>query len=240
MLATDSKQAELDRSSTAQATLSESDSSSAEHDRASLAEIELTDNPFLVQAVHTEGDNTASSSADQVVDQGTFSTVEDAPSLQQATDTLTDEALDSDLTFDQALAQATASGELSDDTANNASSSSTGDLTFAEAVAATRGSESVSDVIANSTQTQSSDSVDDPTAETAILESSLPSLESINGSLTAAFTEPEIAVNVTAGESSSTGVLISLAGSAATGVSEGLSKAASSSESLLGEVSALR
>lgn len=135
---------------------------------------------------------------------------------------------DNNLTFDQALQQASGAGELSDASGN--------DLTFAEAVAATRGTESVTDVLANNTSSSSSVEAD-PTDTTAILEADLPSYESLDGSLTAATTETASNASAGASSNSSSSALVSglVDTTAVDSVRHQASQAANTSGSLLGQ-----
>ena len=227
--ATDSQLPQLDVSSSDQATMHGADSASAAREGVSLAEIESGDDPFIVQSIQSEDqDAITSSQASQVVNEDTLSKAGASTDAQSTADPLSEVSKDADLTFDQALAQAIAGDELSDETGNTTSTDSTGDLTFAEAVAATKGTESVPDVIANSTQASASDTVDTP-----ILDSALPSVENINSSLTAVMSQPDTsAANV----HSTTGLLSGLAGSAANIVSDAQSKVANASQSVLSQV----
>ena len=212
----------------------EAESDNDELDRVSLAEVEQS-NPFQIQSMEHDQDEDTSSSAQQAVDAETFSTGE---SSQQSADTQTQAAQDKDLTFDQALAQATAGDELSDDPNETSGNDSKGALTFDEALAATRGTESITDVIANSTQA-TSDS-DNSTSETPVLDSLLPSAESVSDSLSATFGKADDASSLTASSSndtSSSGVLSGLASSTVNAVSDKLSEATEASESLLQKVS---
>ncbi len=214
------------------ANMHDAESGNDDVDRVSLAEVE-NENTFLIQSIEHGQDEETSSSAQQSTDQETFSPQHASSGSESQNDNLQDD----DLTFDEALAQAASGKDLSDVSGNTDSIDSTADLTFAEAVAATKGTESVSDVIANKTQASSSDS-DDPTAETPVLESLLPSVESVNGSLSAAISEPDTAssVNASSSSTSSSDELSNPIGTAAGAVGQKLSEAADSSESLLDEV----
>ncbi len=214
------------------ADIPEAESGNDDVDRVSLAEVE-NENSFLIQSIEHGEDEETPSSAQQSTDQETFS----PQHASSGSEGQNDKSQDDDLTFDEALAQAASGKDLSDESGNTDSSDSTANLTFAEAVAATKGTESVSDVIANKTRASSSDS-DNPTAETPVLESLLPSVESVNGSLSAAISEPETAssVNASSSSTSSSDEVSSLVGKAAGAVGQKLSEAADSSESLLDEV----
>ncbi len=215
------------------ADIPEAESGNDDLDRVSLAEVE-NENPFLIQSIEHGQDEETPSSAQQSTDQETFSSQHASSGSDSQNDKSQD---DDDLTFDEALAQAASGKDLSDMSGNTDSSDSTADLTFAEAVAATKGTESVSDEIANKTRASSSDS-NDPTTVTPVLESLLPSVESVNGSLSAAISEPDTAssVNASSSSTSSSNDLSSLAGTAAGAAKQKLSEAADSSESLLDEV----
>lgn len=215
----------------------EAESDNDELDRVSLAEVEQS-NPFQIQSIEHDQNEDTSSSAKQAVDAETFSTGGETSSSQQSADTQTQAVQDNDLTFDQALAQATAGDELSDDPNETSGNDSKGALTFDEALAATKGTESITDVIANSTQA-TSDS-DNSTSETPVLDSLLPSAESVSDSLSTAFGEADDASSLTASSSndtSSSGVLSGLASSTVSAVSDKLSEATEASESLLQKVS---
>ncbi len=209
----------------------EAESGNDDLTRVSLAEVE-NENPFLIQSIEHGQDEEIPSSAQQSVDQGTFSSQHASSGSDSQNDKSQD---DDDLTFDEALAQAASGKDLSDESGNTDSSDSTADLTFAEAVAATKGTESVSDAIANKTRASSSES-DDPTAASPVLEALLPSVESVNGSLSAAISEPDTASNASSSSMSSSEELSSLVGTAAGAAGQKLSEAADSSESLLDEV----
>lgn len=154
------------------------------------------------------------------------------------------------LTFDEALAQSALGAELSDPTPPSSSSSSgnlstSDDLTFDQAVAATNGTQSITDVIANSTQSIASElKAVDPREMSPVLESLLPSTESLNGSLSAAIQEPEGASNATAassGEDSYSNATdwTGLANTTFAKVGEELVKTANASVSTLDEVSTM-
>lgn len=225
----ESQIAELNTGLSEDTDIPEAESGNDDLDRVSLAEVE-SENPFLVQSIEHGQDEEAPSSAQQSTDQETFS----PQHAGSGSDSQNDKLQDDDLTFDEALAQAASGKDLSDESVSTDSSNSTADLTFAEAVAATKGTESVSDVIANKTQASTSDS-DNPTAETPVLESLLPSVESANGSLSAAISEPDPANsgNASSSSTSSSDELSSLVGTAAGAAGQKLSEAADASESLL-------
>ncbi|KAL0055357.1 hypothetical protein WJX82_011017 [Trebouxia sp. C0006] len=213
----------------------EAESDNDDLTRVSLAEVG-NENPFLIQSIEHGQDEETPSSAQQSTDQETFSSQHTSSGSDSQHDSQHDRSQDDDLTFDEALAQAASGKDLSDESGNTDSSDSTADLTFAEAVAATKGTQSVSDVIANKTRASSSHS-DDPTAETPVLESLLPSVESMNGSLSAAISEPDTAssVNASSSSTSSSADLSSLVGTAAGAAGQKLSEAADASASLLDE-----
>ena len=212
--------------------LSEDEAESG-NDDLTLADVK-NENPFLIQSIEHGQDEETPLSAQQSTDQETFSSQHASSGSDSQNDKLQD---DDDLTFDEALAQAASGKDLSDESGNTDSSDSTADLTFAEAVAATKGTESVSDVIANKTRASSSES-NDPTAATPVLESLLPSVESVNGSLSAAISESDTAssVNASSSSTSSSAESSTLVGTAAGAAGQKLSEAADSSESLLNEV----
>ncbi|KAL0035833.1 hypothetical protein WJX77_004686 [Trebouxia sp. C0004] len=210
----------------------ESGNNDIDVDRVNLAEVK-NENPYLIQSIEHRQDEETPSSAQQSTDQETFRLRHASSGSEGQNDNLQDD----DLTFDKALAQAASGKDLSDETGNTDISDSTADLTFAEAVAASKGAESVSDVIENKTRASSSDS-DDPTAETPVLESLLPSVESVNGSLNAAISDSDTASSVNASSSSNTSSndeMSSLVGTAAGAIGQKLSEAADPSESLLDE-----
>ena len=229
---TEGQIAELEMGLSEDDDIPEAESGNDDLDRVSLAEVENA-NPFLIQSIEHGQDEETPSSAQQSTDQETFSSQHASSGSDSQKDKSQD---DDDLTFDEALAQAASGKDLSDESGNTDSSDSTADLTFAEAVAATKGTESVSDVIANKTRASSSDS-HNPTTVTPVLESLLPSVESMNGSLSAAISESDTASSGNASSSrSSSDELSSLVGTAAGAAGQKLSEAADSSESLLGEV----
>ena len=232
MCCTESQIAELNTGLSEDTDIPEAESGNDDLDRVSLAEVE-SENPFLVQSIEHGQDEETPSSAQQSTDQETFS----PQHASSGSDSQNDKLQDDDLTFDEALAQAASGKDLSDESVSTDSSNSTADLTFAEAVAATKGTESVSDVIANKTQASTADS-DDPTAETPVLESLLPSVESVNDSLSAAISEPDPASsgNASSSSTSSSDELSSLVGTAAGAAGQKLSEAADASESLLDKV----
>ena len=171
--------------------------SSSELDRIILAEDEAEDTSISSQSLQNEEDDVAYSLAEQAA------TASDAIEGQTSpTGPYTNDSAEASLTFDEALAQTAVGTELLNSTSgsNVSSNSTSNDLTFDEAVAATTGTQSVSDVIADSTQPASSElKAVDPRDVTPLLESQLPVVESLNGSLMAAIKESEAASNVTAG-----------------------------------------
>lgn len=173
-------------------------SSSSELDRIILAEDEAEDSSISSQSLQNEEDDVASSLADQAATASNATEGETSPAGADI-----DNSPEAGLTFDEALAQTAASEEQLNSTSGSivSSNSTSDDLTFDEAVAATKGTQSISDVIANSTQPASSElKALDPRDATPVLESHLPTVESLNGSLRAAIKESEAASNVTAGD----------------------------------------
>ncbi|KAL0021900.1 hypothetical protein WJX79_000435 [Trebouxia sp. C0005] len=225
--------AELEMGLSEDADIPEAESGNDDFDRVSLAEVE-DENPFSIQSIEHGEDEESPSSDQQSTDQETFS----PKHASSGSEGQSDKSEDDDLTFDEALAQAASSSDLSDESGDTDSSDSTADLTFAEAVAATKGTESLTDVIANKTRASRSDS-DNPTAETPVLESLLPSVESVNDTVSAIkeSDEPDTASSLNASSSSTSGndESGSLVGTAAGAVGQKLSEAADSSESLLDE-----
>ena len=160
--------------------------------------------------------------------------------------TQADDRQAADLTSDAALAKTASGAELYDHTPPSSTSSrnqsTSDDLTSDHAVAATNGTQSTTDVIANSTQNIASDpKATDPRETLPVLESMLPSVESLNGSIRAAIQESEGASNATAASSGEDSYLngthwTSLANATVTKVGQELVKAANASTSLLHEV----
>lgn len=157
--------------------------------------------------------------------------------------TQADDRQEADLTSDAALAKTASGAELYDHSSTSSSNQSTSDdLTSDQAVAATDGTQSTTDVIANSTQNIVSDpKATDPRETLPVLESMLPSVESLNGSIRAAIQESEGASNATAASSGEDSYLngthwTSLANATVTKVGQELVKAANASTSLLHEV----
>ena len=195
------------------------------------------------QSMQTEEGDMASS------DEGQAAAASDThrPESDVPTDTQVDDIQAAGLTFDEALAQSEVGAELSDPTPPSNSSSSSNqstsdDLTFDQAVAATNGTQSITDVIANTTQSIASElKAIDPREMSPVLESLLPSTESLNGSLSAAIQEPEGASNATAASSgqdshSNATDWTGLANATITKVGEELVKTANASVSMLDEV----
>ena len=137
------------------------------------------------------------------------------------------------------------SSSNSTDSSNRNSSQPSDDLTFDEAVAATKGAHSISDVVANSTRNASSElKAVNPQDKAPVLESLLPSFETVNGSLNAASNKSETAGNVTAGSSIDRDTLqeIEMTGvvnTTASLLSQELAKTANATQSLPDEASTL-
>ena len=218
----------------------EESSSSASTSR-QLPEVNSASSAKLMQS---EEDDMASS------DEGQAAAASDTarPDTDVPAGAQVDDSQAAGLSFDEASAQSAIGAELSDPTppSNSSSSSSdqnsSDDLTFDQAVAATNGNQSITDMIANTTQSMASElKVIDPREMSPVLESLLPSIESLNGSLSAAIQEPEGASNATAassGEDSHTNATdwAGLANATITKVGEELVKTANASVSSLDEV----
>ena len=197
--------------------------------------------PELSSASSTQSmqNKEASSSAEQAA--ATSDADKSKPDSSQA-----DGSQAADLTFDEALAHTASGAELPDHTPPSSTSSSnqstSDDLTFDQAVAATRGTQNITDVVANSTQSIASGLKPvDPRETSPVLESLSPSVESHNGSLSAAVQESKGTSNATAASSGEDSHLngthwTGLANATVTKVGEELIKSANASASLLNEV----
>lgn len=187
-------------------------------------------------SLHHEDNGTASS----IVGQATASQDADQPHANKLEQIVAEDSQGSNLTFDEALAQTALGAELSDGTPSNTSSSSD-DLTFDQALAATNGTQGIKDVIGNSAHSIASHlKPTNPQGMSPVLESLLPSTESLNGSLHAALQESDGASNASAAHSLGESSLIAtnwtgLAHATAT-ATDALKKTVNASTSLLDQV----
>lgn len=177
--------------------------------------------------------------------QATASLAADQPKSDNLDAATAGDSQEADLTFSEALAQTALGAELSDGTSSNTSrsnQSSSDDLTFDQALAATNKTQRITDAIANSTHSVVSQIKQaDPRVMSPVLESLLPSTESLNGSLHAAVQESDGASNATAANSSDEGTLnathwTGLAGAAVDKAGEALVKTANASTGLRDKV----
>ncbi|KAL3133511.1 hypothetical protein ABBQ38_007369 [Trebouxia sp. C0009 RCD-2024] len=196
------------------------------------------DTATLTDAEGRAGETSAEKSSGQAA----ASLAADQPKSDIDDATAGDDSQEADLTFDEALAETALGAELSDRSSSNTSSSnqtSSDDLTFDQALAAGNKTQHITDAIANSTHSIMSEIKHaDPRAMSPVLESLLPSTESLNGSLRAAVQESEGASNATAANSSDEGTLnathwTGLAGATVDKAGEALAKTANASTSLL-------